>query len=422
MSDVLLVAASGGIDSMVLTQLLLECGYNIQLAHVNFGLRGRESDEDEQFLSHYAQEQKLTIHLKRAEQADFSRNKSGIQQSARNIRYQWFDKLIIETKSDYLLLAHHQDDQSETILHQFLRGGMLAALRGMRLKSNRYVRPLLNFSKEEIESYAKKNNLAWRSDSSNQTLKYTRNFIRHEVMPVLQKVNPDVKESLASRAAVFAEIESLVADTIQQDINSRVMLQENKQAVSVEWLRSYRHQNLFVWQWLEVYGFTSSQMQDVLSLLEAQSGSYVDGTTHVILRNRNDLVVSEINPSHNLDEVIERLPFQSSGLILEEVKPSDVHFENKLIHYIDLDKIEFPLRIRTWKAGDKINPLGMQGTQKVSDVLIQQKVSLTDKADVLVVLDATKKIVSIPGFRISDSVKVTDKTKHVLMLELRAKM
>lgn len=407
---------------MVLTQLLLECGYNIQLAHVNFGLRGRESDEDEQFLSHYAQEQKLTIHLKRAEQADFSRNKSGIQQSARNIRYQWFDKLIIETKSDYLLLAHHQDDQSETILHQFLRGGMLAALRGMRLKSNRYVRPLLNFSKEEIESYAKKNNLAWRSDSSNQTLKYTRNFIRHEVMPVLQKVNPDVKESLASRAAVFAEIESLVADTIQQDINSRVMLQENKQAVSVEWLRSYRHQNLFVWQWLEVYGFTSSQMQDVLSLLEAQSGSYVDGTTHVILRNRNDLVVSEINPSHNLDEVIERLPFQSSGLILEEVKPSDVHFENKLIHYIDLDKIEFPLRIRTWKAGDKINPLGMQGTQKVSDVLIQQKVSLTDKADVLVVLDATKKIVSIPGFRISDSVKVTDKTKHVLMLELRAKM
>ncbi len=417
-SDVLLVAISGGMDSMVLVHLLFSNGYQIQLAHVNFGLRGEESDGDENFIREYAAKNNITLHLKRATEEEFNQENAGTQEAARNIRYRWFDDLVSENQIERVLLAHHQDDQSETILHQFLRGGMLPALRGMHEKSNRYVRPLLSFSKKEIENYATIHQLKWREDSSNQTSKYTRNFIRHEVMPVLQKVNADVKESIASRSVVFGEMEKLVNDVIQKDIQLNVLLENKKQLVSTEWLSSYSYHNLFLWQWLSNYGFTSSQMQDVLSLIESQSGLRVESKTHVLHKDRGHLELTTIAITNQVFYNIVSLPFESSELSLQEVNLSEVRFDNRLIQYIDLDKVEFPLIVRTWKEGDRINPLGMTGSQKVSDVLVQQKISITEKPNVLIVLDNINKTIAIPGLRVSNLVKIDNSTQRILKIEL----
>lgn len=415
--DRLILAVSGGIDSMVLAHLLQSCKYDFGLAHVNFGLRGTESDGDEEFVKIYAEQQCLPLYSKRIKCEEFESSSEGVQAAARRLRYVWFEELQAEIDVKYILLAHQQSDQSETILHQFIRGGMLAALRGMQDKRGIYVRPLLAFSREEIEHYAFSNDIKWREDSSNQSNKYTRNFIRHELLPTIKKINPDLDDSLSKRAVLFGEIEHLVNENCKMHLEENIEHHLHKELLSCSWLEQYPYKHVVMWHWLSSYSFTSSQIEGVIALLAAQSGSFIDSSSHRILKDRDHLVLSEKGTTAFVEYSVFALPFSTNRLRFEESSLSEVRFDNPSIHYLDLDKVEFPLQVRTWKEGDKIRPLGMRGTQKVSDVLIQNKISLTDKREVVVVLDKSGSILSIPTLRLADDMKITSTTRRILKIQ-----
>jgi len=418
-SDILLLGISGGLDSMVLAHLLQTCGYNFHLAHVNFGLRGAESEDDENFVHEYALQHNIPFHLKKIDTDSFNNSISGIQQTARELRYRWFDELAQEIGASYILLAHHQDDQAETILHQFLRGGMLSALRGMLIKNENRVRPLLHFSKQEIESYAKENAIQWRADSSNQSNKYTRNFIRNEVIPSINKINPDIAHSLAARAPIFLEIEHLVKNTIEKDIQENIVTDAVRTLIPCKWLNDYSYPHTLIWNIVSHHGFTSAQVDEILRLVDSQSGAFVQSATHTISKDRNNLILAENQKGTNPSYKIDALPFSTEIpyiLRLDAVTVSEVGFGNEKNQFVDLDKIQFPIHIRPWYDGDWIQPLGMTGRQKVSDVLIQHKIPLVEKPNVYVIVDASEQVIAIPGIRISENFKIGPETKNPMRI------
>lgn len=414
--DLLLLAVSGGMDSMALTHLLQGLGYKLHIAHVNFGLRSEESEADEKFVRQFAEQYKIPFHIKRVEPDAFDSSRLGVQETARNIRYTWFKEIADEIAARYIVLAHHKNDQSETILHQFLRGGMLRALSGMRLKHENLVRPLLPFSRDEIASYAKDSGIEWRDDSSNNSSKYTRNFIRLEVVPMLKRVNENVTHSLANRAVLFSEIEQLVEEKLEADIKNHITAEQGRIVIPTPWFSSYPFKQILLWHLLEKHHFSSAQMSDVLSLLNAQSGSFVESATHQVYRDRESLLIVAKTNREGKEYLIESLPFSTDGISISEVNLSEVHFGDKRIQYVDYDKISFPLLLRPWQEGDKINPLGMKGTQKVSDILIQQKVALTDKSEVMVIQEASGNLLAILGRRISEPHKISDSTTRFLRI------
>lgn len=421
-SDALLLAISGGLDSMVLAHLLQNCGYNFQLAHVNFGLRGLESEEDEKFIKEYAEQQLVPFHLKKIDAGTFENSKIGIQETARIIRYQWFEEIAEQIPVSFILLAHHKGDQAETILHKFLRGGMLSALRGMQIKNQNRVRPLLPFSRNEIELYAKENSIKWREDRSNQTTKYTRNYIRHELIPKLQKVNPDIEDSLAKRAKIFNELEELVFEKIKKDIDSNIMCHDDAITIPCNWLGGYSYKHTLLWQLLSKYNFSSAQLEEVLELLNAQSGACVDSSTHRIYRDRDNLLLFQIDQDEYPTFEIAELPLvctKGISMRIEEISANEVVFGNEQIQFVDLDRIKFPLTVRPWTEGDNIVPLGMKGTQKLSDIFIQNKIPLHKKKRIYAVTDCTSQLIAIPGIKVSELFRITAKTTRVMRVTIQ---
>ena len=418
--DVLLVGVSGGIDSMVLCHILLACGFQFQIAHVNYGLRGAESDDDESFIRAFASEHNILLHVEKLG-ADHLIHESvkGIQEMARDVRYRFFSDVKKEIAAHVVLTAHHQDDQAETILHQFLRGGMLAALRGMKTMHNGIARPLLSFSRKDIHEYASDHRIAWREDSSNASTKYTRNFLRHEVIPALEKVNPNITTTLSERAETFAEIEMLVEEVIKREIETHVEQQYDDLLLSVEWLKNYPYQKTLLWYFLSAHGFAPGQTDEVIALLNSQTGARVMGNTNTIWRDRDHLILGGNGIVNQATIEIDELPFHISSPVNIKGKLcslSEVQFlRDRNAAYLDADMVQYPLSIRPWQEGDKLVPLGMTGHQKVSDLLIQHKVSLKDKSRVFV-LESGGQIAWVIGFRISEHFKISSTTTQALGL------
>lgn len=414
--ELLLVAVSGGVDSMVLVHLLWRSGYRFHIAHVNFGLRGNESDDDERFVIEYAQQHHISYHVHRASPHDFKQDKTSIQEDARRLRYRWLHELKQEIGAGAIVLAHHMDDQSETILHQFLRGGMLAALRGMHARQDDLVRPLLAFSKKEILAYAHKHRVAWREDSSNHTTVYTRNYLRHEVIPALQKVNPDIQSSLAERASIFAEIEQLVDQTTQGLLNKMIQRSPGSESIRTDDVAQSPYRQLLLWKWLSPVGFSAAQIQEVLNILSAQSGAYVENSTHRVLKDRGALILYSKPHGQVADELIADLPFSVSHISIAFSTREEVRFNQRHVQFMDAAKIKFPLTLRVWKEGDKWQPLGLRGTQKISDLLVGQKVSLADKPNVRLLQDADGTIIAT-RWRISERAKLEENSEQILRVE-----
>ncbi len=417
--DNLLVAVSGGMDSMVLLHLLLQAGLSFHIAHVNYGLRAEESEGDEQFIRDFAVQHNIPVYIHRVEASRFNPHGSDIQQTARTIRYQWFQQLVADHSFQYVLLAHHSDDQSETILYQFIRGGMLRALKGMREKNGCFVRPLLSYSRQSIEEYAKANSVAWREDSSNASLKYTRNVIRHQVMPLLQSIQPNIASSLCERAQLFDEMEHLVQSVVGNDLEKARVDEDGRSMLDCEWLVAYPYPHVMMWQWLSAFNFSSAQVSEALSLLSAQTGSRLESATHVLMKDRQRLILApkptSIAPIEPI--TIAKLPFQNEDIRMEEAELDSVRFGNESIQFVDAQKLKWPITWRPWKAGDRIVPLGMSQAQKVSDVLIQKKIPLLDKAKVWVMEDQQGSLIAIPGICISNHVKIESSTNRVVRID-----
>ena len=440
--DHLLLAVSGGIDSVVLCELCRQAGYSFTIAHCNFQLRGEESERDQEFVKKLAEKYNVELLLQKFETASYAKEKKrSIQVAARELRYNWFDELL-DTKEKKgapvkVLTAHHLNDNIETLMMNFFKGTGVAGLRGMLPEQGKIVRPLLFATKEELLLFAKENNLDWVQDSSNESDKYSRNYLRHNLIPLVQKIYPEVEHNLAANVQRFREIEILYQQSIDRHKKNLVTQKGNEFYIPILKLKKTEPVRSIVFEIIKSFGFHPAQVDDVMTLLNSGTGKYVASATHRVIRNRNWLVIAPLATVEAntilVTEVggdIEFTPAKDrrSHLQLEtypiRVLPTDSYHPSieKNIAEIDFSKIKFPLILRKWKTGDYFYPLGMKdrkgsrpGKKKLSRFFIDQKLSTTDKERVWV-LEMDKKIIWVIGHRIDDRFKITDNTKQVLKL------
>ena len=397
----LLIAISGGLDSVVLFHLLHKLNYDVSLAHCNFKLRGKESDLDEEFIKNLNQisaNQIFTIIFDTEKYA--KEHKLSTQIAARELRYNWFQKLITEHKFEYVLTAHHADDNLETFLIHLTRGSGLDGFTGIPKVNGNIVRPLLAFSRKEILNYAKDNDIEWREDASNASNKYIRNKIRHQVLPVLKEINPSILDSFATTIENLQESKQIIEDRIE-NIASEVLEKEaNFIKIDIEKIKELSNSKAYLYQLLKSYHFT--EWNDVYDLLNAQSGKQVFSKTHRLLKDRDVLILSKIDLSNSIE-----MAFQIEEEITEITNPIHLTFkeviekstENKQTIYVDKDLLKYPLMLRKWEKGDYIYPLGMQGKKKLSKYFKDEKFSLIDKENTWLLCNAENQIMWIINHR-----------------------
>ncbi|MDP4264824.1 MAG: tRNA lysidine(34) synthetase TilS [Bacteroidota bacterium] len=441
--DKLLLAVSGGVDSVVLCELCKQAGYDFTIAHCNFQLRGEESERDEQFVKTLGKKYGTKVWIKKFNTENYAaQNKISIQEAARDLRYAWFDELIKsqliiangQSAGDathhspltiHLLTAHHADDNAETILMNFCRGTGLHGLTGIPVSAGHIRRPLLIFSKQELVDFARENKLDYVEDSSNLSSKYTRNLFRNEIIPAISKVYPQLKENLRDNINRFQEIERLYQLSVGA-IKKKLCKQKGKEIhIPVKQLLAFQNRAL-IYEIIAGYGFSDKQVDEVIKLAESDSGKYIESPGHDfrIIKHRHWFIISPVASMESeiiiIEDGISNLEFGMGHFSMEVVpnSPSLIsHFTNTAC--FDHQEIQFPLLLRKWKAGDYFYPLGMRKKKKLARFFIDQKLSKTEKEKVWV-LEMNKKIIWVVGHRIDDRFKITGKTKNVLKISLNA--
>jgi tRNA(Ile)-lysidine synthase len=420
----LLITISGGVDSVVLTQLCHKLELDFALAHCNFNLRGEASDADEDFVLQFSEGLNIEIFIENFDTEAYTRqHKLSTQMAARELRYNWFKDLAEQLGFDYILTAHHADDNLETFLINLSRGTGLEGLSGIPEINENIVRPLLPFLREDIEEYAKSENLKWREDSSNVSNKYLRNKLRMEVIPKLKEINPQLLQNFNKTIEHLKDSKDIIDDRIE-NISDTVITEVNAKEIrfDISQIKALNNPKAYLYELLKAYGFT--EWNDVNNLLKAQSGKQVLSATHRLIKDRDCLLLSEIN-SVILNESEESLIINESdkqfqtpiGIIyLETTK--QLNELNVSTIYVDKDKLNFPLTIRKYQEGDYFHPFGMQRKKKLSKFFKDEKLSLIDKENVWL-LCSGKDIVWIINRRLDDRFKVTDKTKSILKIELQ---
>ncbi|MEN3322301.1 tRNA lysidine(34) synthetase TilS [Mariniflexile soesokkakense] len=416
----LLLAISGGIDSVVLTHLCHKMGLNIALAHCNFNLRGKESDADEDFVLQLAEDLELEVFIENFETEAFANDeKISIQMAARTLRYHWFLELTEQLKFDYVLTAHHADDNLETFFINLSRGTGLDGLLGIPEVNNNIVRPLLPYSREEIENYVKEHKLKWREDSSNISTKYLRNKLRHDVIPILKEMNPHFLQNFAKTQMFLNDSKFIIEDKIsivsQKAIKS---IDEYTVALKIEEIKNLSHPIAYLHELLKDFGFT--EWHDVFKLLDAQSGKYVKTHTHRLIKDRDCLLLSKIHTDDsqtiNISETDKIVDTPFGVLFLDEV--DTVLETHKMTIYVDKDLLKFPLIIRKWEKGDTFYPLGMTGKKKLSKYFKDEKFSLLDKENAWLLCSGDA-IVWVINKRADNRFRVTENSKSILKFEIK---
>ena len=412
----LLVACSGGIDSMVLADLLKRSGHDISLAHCNYNLRGAESNGDQDFVRDYATRDGIAFFTTRFNTEAFANDVGlSIQIAARQLRYSWFAELLAENRLDYVLTAHHADDNLETFLINIGRGTGLEGLVGIPAQNEKIIRPLLAFSRREIEDFATESQIAWREDSSNSSDKYLRNRLRHGVVPVLKNTNPSFLDSFAQMQSHLKQSQSLAEDAARLVYKQVAFEKGNRILFKIFELKRLENYRAYLYQWLKDFGFTA--WDDIYDLVDATSGKKVLSSDFVLLKDRE---VLELFPRENADaEVYEikkettdvNIPLKLSFRRVADITRTDVN-----IIFADEEKLTWPLTVRKWREGDWFYPIGLGGKKKVSKFFKDEKFSLADKADAWL-LCSGEAIVWIIGHRMDDRFKVTDTTKNILQIK-----
>jgi tRNA(Ile)-lysidine synthase len=419
-----IAAVSGGVDSVVLCELCKQAGIPFSIAHCNFGLRGEESDRDEQFVRRLGDKYGVEVFVKRFDtEAYAEKNKISIQEAARDLRYNWFVELKKDKGFSYTLLAHHADDNIETLLMNFFRGTGLQGLTAMpeeNLDERFFLRPLLQLRRKEIIEFAKQNNLQWVEDSSNASSKYTRNFFRNELLPAIKKVYPQVEENLLSNIDRFKKVNALYQVSVEELKKKVCEPYASEIRILVLKLMKYQHTSL-IYEIIKEYGFGEKQVEEVIKLADADSGKFIESDSHQIIKHRNWFIISprgEIADTIAIGEGMESVCFRNGKLELKTITKEKFHLQKtESIAQLDAKGIEYPLLLRKWKAGDYFYPLGMRKKKKLARFFIDQKLPKNQKESIWV-LESNKKIIWIVGMRIDDRFKVTGSTKEVLSISV----
>jgi len=437
--DKLLLAVSGGVDSVVLCELCKLAGYDFVIAHCNFQLRGEESERDEQFVRELTKKYNVEIFVKKFDTEKYAEeNKLSIQVAARELRYGWFNQIVNGQLSmvnshagfirhspltiHHILTAHHANDNIETLLINFFKGSGISGLRGILPKHGNIIRPLLFAKKEELIEFAKENNLSYVEDSSNVSDKYTRNYFRNQLIPSVQKVFPQVEDNLLNNIQRFKDIETLYQQSIE--LHKKKLLEKKGEEIHIPVLKLFKSDPLptIVYEIIKDFGFTSNQTEDVIKLLNSDSGKYVQSHTHKIIKNRNWLIITSslttVTENILIEEEDKVVEFLNGKLEMKQISAAGYKLSGSgRIAQLDSDEIKFPLLLRKWKQGDYFYPLGMKKKKKLSRFFIDQKLSLTEKENIWV-LEMNKKIIWIVGKRIDERFKITPKTKNILKISL----
>ena len=426
----LLVAISGGIDSVVLTHLLKSLNYNFELAHCNFLLRGKESDKDESFVLELASKLGLKLHSKSFETEKYAESKNiSIQMAARELRYNWFEELLQKNNLDYIITAHQKDDELETFLINFTRGTGLDGLTGIPIINGNIIRPFLPFSRNEILIYATKNKLKWREDSSNTSIKYIRNKIRHKVIPVLKELNPNLLDSFSKTMQNLNGSKQLVSDYLKL-IKEKVVFESGDEIYfKINELNKLNHSKAYLFELLKTYNFT--EWDDVTNLLKAQTGKYVVSKTHRLLKNRDQLILTALNVENHTEcckissttQSIENpINLQFETIEIPASTKSDktkilqeLFLNNDTTEVFDFNVLQFPLTLRKWQKGDYFYPIGLSGKKKISKYFKDKKLSLFEKENAWLLCSGNN-IVWLVGKRIDDRFKVTSKTSTIFKI------
>jgi tRNA(Ile)-lysidine synthase len=416
----LLLATSGGIDSMVLVDLCSQSKLDFAIAHCNFQLRGEESDEDENFVRIQMGKLQVPIFIERFDTKAFAeQQKLSIQVVARNLRYEWFYSLLAHHNFDYILTAHHLDDSLETFLINFTRGSGIEGLTGIPEQNDKIVRPLLVFSRKEIEAYAVENQISWRDDSSNASDKYLRNKLRHDVIPILKELNPSLLASFENTVLHLKQTQSLADDAVNHLYQTVVNEEEHHTVIDLKKLLQHANYKAYLYQWLQPFGF--SDWTAVYDLLEAQSGKQVLSESHILLKNRGVLLLfpKQTKISEEVYWIAKEQTDVKVPLKMNFCNVSDISNQTSNVIFVDEALLQFPLTLRRWLEGDVFQPSGMTGKKKLSKFFKDEKYSLWDKANAWLLCSADT-IVWIVGKRPDERFKVTANTTKILKINFEA--
>ena len=417
----ILIAVSGGVDSVVLSHLMKELGYDIALAHVNFQLRGRSSDLDQQLIEDLALNWGVEAYFKNLDASTYA-DKTGIstQMAARELRYQWFSELSKEQNYQKIATAHHLNDQLETLLLNLTKGTGIAGLHGIFPVRGSIARPLLFARKEEILDYGKNKKLTWREDESNEQDYYQRNLIRNKVVPILKMINPNLEESARNTMEIMRSIEKQYFKSIEQ-LQKR-LFQTDGPHVVIQKKNIASIEPPILHEVLKDYGFSYSQCKSLMGKALIKSGNLFESDSHQLNVDRDTLIISPKVRENSSLIIIE----SCQGLI--DIDGHTWHLSgHEIAHYevrqhanvaaLDHDKLVFPLKVRDWLPGDRFCPLGMAEFKKISDFLIDAKVPRNHKT-AMRVLTSNEEIIWVIGQRIDDRYKITERTQRVLEIEI----
>ena len=421
-NDRILLAVSGGIDSVVMARLFYEAGLKYGIAHCNFRLRGDESENDASFVKILANQLGVPFYNTSFDTNKYTNNKGlSIQMAARNLRYEWFDSLLNEHDYNYVATAHHLNDSIETILYNFTNGTGISGMSGIPPKNGKIVRPLLFAPRKEIEAFARKKDLSWREDSSNDSDKYARNFIRHQVIPQLKKLNQSLEETATNSIRKFKDVEQVFLERVRSFEDHFMTVKENEVVIQIQKALPLPGLLTILYESIRKFGYNFKQATDILHK-QNESGKEFFSDTHYLLVDRGRLLINRIQKENTpfecgVEKEDDVVMCPDGRLIFQWDVPKPIKFtEDNRIAYLSQDLLSFPLTLRTWKKGDYFMPLGMTNKKKLSNFMIDSKIPLNLKKEVLV-LESGDDIVWVVGQRIDNRYKVTAKSKDICQIK-----
>lgn len=414
----IIVGLSGGMDSMVLLDLLILSGYHCIAAHCNFHLRGDESDRDAEFVRKWCKSIDVPFTSVNFDTSEYAEDrKISIEMAARELRYKWFETLRKQYEADTIAVAHHKDDSVETVLLNLIRGTGIKGLTGISPKNGHIIRPLLCVSRSEIENYISDREIPYVTDSTNEQDIYTRNYLRINIIPRLQVINPSVKESIIRTSQNVSEAEKVYSESIRGSIE--ILFRDNK--INISQLKETASPQAVLFEILSPLGFSASTIEDIFQSVDATPGKVFFSDNYRLIKDRLYFILDKnTNTSdskdyflleNNTDEIINPVNL----VMRKENSPVKIN-KKKSFLYADADKLKFPLILRKWQPGDWFIPFGMSGRKKLSDYFTDHKYSLKDKQDVWLILSEDD-IVWIVGERSDERFKITEESKNIFIIE-----
>jgi tRNA(Ile)-lysidine synthase len=426
--DKVILALSGGIDSIVLADLLLKAKVEFVAAHCNFHLRGEESDGDEKFVRDYAERNGIRCFVKHFETEKYAAEQGvSIEMAARDLRYAWFEELRQQLGYDKIAVAHHADDQAETFFINLLRGAGLNGLKGMKPQNGVIIRPLLWASREQIRQYAGENHIVWREDHTNAESVYLRNKIRNQLLPVFGELQPDARQGLyKSLEHLSAEnelyrvlLKEKLAQIVERDGDvQRLPYSKLVKAKVPEPVEGPVYSFQLLFEWLRQYGFNTDQCHFIYDAIGTGVGNQYCSATHRLVIGRDELQLSELKEEKDeeiqigIDEETINSPIHLCFSKLERTADFIID-KSPEVAQLDYDKLSFPLTLRHWHHCDRFHPLGMKGSKLLSDFFVDQKLTEYQKQNVWLLVSAEGDILWVVGYRMDDRFKITDDTKTV---------